>query len=374
MAPGPVPYIDGEGGGPNPPYGEDFFQRVVGVHWRELGGGLALGFFVAGNESGSVTFNKTIDAENPTDKTTPINVTWHEIGGLPFTNPPRESGAIYASAFGGSPVLLLGGYRFHEMSHGTWNEGIIAASSDGVSWRQVYSFVGIPYQEEFVSDPAHGIQPHWEGQASSSYIHSIVWDGKQFWAGGYSIDRVVRANDFQYSHSDVLLQSVNGFSWSEAGRNKTTGTDPTDTPDLPKTGLLASHCSAVFTDANGNGVPSGVWDEDPVKKIKIGPANPPTVDYTGTDSRSPSTFIMPIGTSTVVRIIKPNGATTADTGIGGVMGVAFAGGAWWAVGSTMPGDLALAGSAIGAYSVDDGQTWVPADIGLGANATTVSGG
>ena len=48
MAPGPVPYIDGEGGGPNPPYGEDFFQRIVGVHWREPvveGDGLAVEFF-----------------------------------------------------------------------------------------------------------------------------------------------------------------------------------------------------------------------------------------------------------------------------------------------------------------------------------------
>jgi hypothetical protein len=25
----------GEGGGPNPPYGEDMFQRIVGVHWRK---------------------------------------------------------------------------------------------------------------------------------------------------------------------------------------------------------------------------------------------------------------------------------------------------------------------------------------------------
>jgi hypothetical protein len=54
MAPGPVPYIDGEGGGPNPPYGEDFFQRIVGVHWREpVEGdglaGLAVEFFDGGS-------------------------------------------------------------------------------------------------------------------------------------------------------------------------------------------------------------------------------------------------------------------------------------------------------------------------------------
>jgi len=30
----------GEGGGPNPPYGEDFFQRIVGVHWPKKSGGI----------------------------------------------------------------------------------------------------------------------------------------------------------------------------------------------------------------------------------------------------------------------------------------------------------------------------------------------
>jgi hypothetical protein len=29
----PTPEPPREGGGPNPPYGEDFFQRIINVHW-----------------------------------------------------------------------------------------------------------------------------------------------------------------------------------------------------------------------------------------------------------------------------------------------------------------------------------------------------
>jgi hypothetical protein len=373
MAPGPVPYIDGEGGKPNyPPYGEDFFQRIVGVHWRE--GVLDLGFFVAGNESGDAAFNKTIDTVNPTDKTTPINVTWYEIGGLPFSNPPREIGAIYASAFGlakKSPVFLLGGYKFHEEDFGFWQEGIIMASRDGINWTKVYSFVGISYKRiVFTGDGENVVAA---GQFSAAYIHSLVWDGRQFWAGGYVVEHMIYSPVFHYTKSDVLFSSIDGFSWSEVGRNKLEWTSDDTEPDLPKAGLIVNHCNRNFIDSNGNGVPNGAWGENKAAGIMIGPVNPPTVDYKGNDDRSNS-YVMPVDTGSVVRIIGPNGVTTANTGIGGVMGVAFAGGAWWAVGSTMPGDLTMAGSAIGAYSVDDGQTWVPADIGLGANATTVSGG
>jgi hypothetical protein len=33
--PGPVPYTDIGGGGSQPPHGEDFFNRIVNVHWRK---------------------------------------------------------------------------------------------------------------------------------------------------------------------------------------------------------------------------------------------------------------------------------------------------------------------------------------------------
>jgi hypothetical protein len=35
MSPGPLPYADKGGGGALPPHGEDYFNRIVGVHWRE---------------------------------------------------------------------------------------------------------------------------------------------------------------------------------------------------------------------------------------------------------------------------------------------------------------------------------------------------
>lgn len=33
--PGPVSYSDKGGGGPLKPHGEDYFNRIVNVHWRE---------------------------------------------------------------------------------------------------------------------------------------------------------------------------------------------------------------------------------------------------------------------------------------------------------------------------------------------------
>jgi len=41
----PVPALPGEGGGTLPPYGEDFLQRIVNVHWREETTGLAVEFW-----------------------------------------------------------------------------------------------------------------------------------------------------------------------------------------------------------------------------------------------------------------------------------------------------------------------------------------
>lgn len=362
------------GGGPNPPHGEDFFNRIVNVHWPKKGVPLAVFVvFLAGSLTGDGSYhdNKTKDQ------------LWTKIDGLPFTNPPRENGAINASAYGlvgstvqkpdtGQPIFLLGGSRFHEELYGTSDEGIIMASSDGVNWQKVHSFVGIPYQDELVVDP----NPHHEGQTSHASIHSILWDGVEFWAGGYVIDQVNRgSSEGQHeTKSDVLFHSSDGFNWSEVGRNSVSWLTHDVAPDLPKQGLLAAHCVSIFIDANGNNVPSGVWGEDKAKKIRIGPIQPPTVDYTGNDDRS-YLFVMPIGTSGTVQIVSEvEGRTTAETGIAGIMGVAFAGGIWWAVGSTIASDTAGNGSAAGAYSLDNGKTWTAADLDFGAVAVTVCGG
>jgi hypothetical protein len=43
-----------EGGGPNPPYGEDFFQRIVNVHWRTKKPGTLIAVLLPSAEPGIV--------------------------------------------------------------------------------------------------------------------------------------------------------------------------------------------------------------------------------------------------------------------------------------------------------------------------------
>ena len=111
-----------EGGGELPPYGEDWFQRIVDVNWAGAGG-----VFVSGD---SCCFERYVKLEKPT-----LDQEWIGLGALEFGS-ARTEASSYAK-IDGKPVILLGGTR-DGFPDPTDYGGLIMMSRDGLSWRRVF--------------------------------------------------------------------------------------------------------------------------------------------------------------------------------------------------------------------------------------------
>lgn len=356
--PGPVPYTDVGGGGDNPPHGEDFFDRIVNVHWPEEGPVFKGGVFVAGDFDSNIYYMK-FGLGAPVDDTTGDPI-WQSLGTLDFTLDDGmfngyAQGSVYGLVKGTTPTFVLAGG-----GQGSTNgRGIIMASSDGLNWSRVFSF----------------------GESSDTFtganIFGVVWDGSAFWAGGHQSDAgQIPAEDFPInwqSETDVLFYSSDGFSWSEANRTElriewTTGSQP-PWPEY-NAGLMESHCSAVVSDDNGNGVPGGVFGYDEDTKTLIAPTALPAITYLS--------GAVVVGDGGGVNVVK------TETGAGGsfssnpglpVIGVATAGGAWMAAGgeNNFEGGVGQAAILIPSSTEEHGIGWKRLDPG-GKRIITICGG
>lgn len=246
---------------------------------------------------------------------------WAGLGAFDFT----ADGTTWASSYAivdGTPTFLLGG-----ITNDTNSDGLILASNDGLSWSTVYTLLHT-------------------GLSTEASVFGIVWDeaANCFYAGAHFVNSGV--------HEDILLQSSDGFSWSEVSRVTIAGAYPI--------GLLAAHCSSLVTDTSG-GLPDGVYGFDEVNGILIAPQGPPTIAYdTGIVNRFDGTQFVTIKTI-------EDGAVTDETNVdvGIVVNcVAYAGGIWMASGRPMSGfDLPAT-----AYSIDDGLTWTEVAPGTNTEA------
>lgn len=239
-------------------YGEDFLQRIVGVHWRtpvSAEGGVFIGIDLDSN----IHYLRIGPGARKDDKTgLPV---WKNLGPLDYLkdNGVTTSGAAIGCSYAvvdheGStePVFVLvgggnsGGVR-----------GIIMASSDGLTWQTVYTAPG-DVDTVYLST-----------------IFAVVWDeiDKAFYAGAHQFV----TGPSSHSEIDILLRSSNGYSWGEVDRfEMVTSSGPV--PEY-NTGLLASHCSKRVVDSYGNGLPDGFYKYDSVSKIMIAPTALPTIFY-----------------------------------------------------------------------------------------------
>jgi hypothetical protein len=245
------------------PYSQDVLTRIVNVKW---GGGV----FIAGDLASNVYYLKP-GGDEPA---------WQNLGKLDFGKEDEDglvTGRVAGSAYaaidvkdssgnitGTKPVfILVGGSGF------TGEIGIIMASSDGLSWSKVFTFKGNPDSDKY----------------KSAGIFGVVWNetAEMFYAGGHQSDNFAdnAANIFWMSETDILFQSADGYSWSEAGRHEMR-VDIVDgvIPPYPKykTGLLVAQCRDLVKDANNNNIPDGNYGYDK-SNLLIAPTVTSKIDY-----------------------------------------------------------------------------------------------
>lgn len=349
--PGPVPYTDLGGGGPNPPHGEDFFNRIVNVHWPQEGA-VTGGVFVAADAYGGIFYLRF----GPGALLDPItgDPVWQNVG--TFSDP--ESGNAYI--FWGSAYGLVGAAKIPVFvvvggGGGTHGTGAIFASRDGLGWSKVFTL-----EQE---------QPD---RNTGANVFAVTWDGSSFWAGGHQSLNRVPGGDNRALEIDILLNSSDGFSWSEAGRHTIVFIpDPPGPSDVYTTGLLEPHCSNLVRDlAYNNRVPGGVFGYDENVKRLIAPTAPPFVDYFfgGVGGGGES------GVNVTDFDVGAGGSFSSNPGIP-VQGVATAGGAWMAAGGTYSpeGGIGQAAILIPSSVEEHGIGWKRIDPGS-KGVFTVCGG
>lgn len=345
--PGPKSYTDLGGGGPNPPHGEDFFNRIVNVHWPEEAPKPSGGVFIAGDFNGNIHYLRVGVGVTGAPK-------WQNLGQHAFAESERILGSAYGLVGGKEPAFVLVGG-----GGSTTARGVIMASQDGLNWSQVFTFGAM-------SDTFTG-----------ATIFGVTWDGSSFWAGGHQSDSFA---DFDteirwMTEVDVLFNSPDGFSWSEAGRYvmRVDSAGGAPFPPWPEytTGLLESHCSDVVRDnSNNNGVPGGVFGYDQASETLIAPTDPPAIDY--------FTGGVGVGAGGAVNVIKTKvgagGSFPSNPGLP-VLGVATAGGSWVAAGGDTSTSEGVGQAAIMIpSSVDEhGFTWKRLDPD-GKAIDTICGG
>jgi hypothetical protein len=143
MSPGPLPYGDKGGGGSLPPHGEDYFNRIVNVHWRKRRVAAVGGIFASGDVCCYI-------------RASTGGFNWQPLGPEAFTSRGSITGGAYAKS-GGRPTFLLCGEDGGIEGGGSETiQGMIMESNDGFSWRTIFAQVGTLVQS-VVWDPAIGM-------------------------------------------------------------------------------------------------------------------------------------------------------------------------------------------------------------------------
>jgi hypothetical protein len=153
-----------QGGGPNPPFGEDFFQRIVNVHWGEAVP-LVLGFIAMGNFSDAYDAYKRYIMP-------PMS-----LDGVAWTTNYPARGGLYYGASNGSRIVAYG-----------WdidnNEVFWHSDDQGRTWIAV--------------DAPHGPDDTMVGQ-----LFDACWDGTRFiFVGNDGINR------------PIAMKSPDGVTWT----------------------------------------------------------------------------------------------------------------------------------------------------------------
>jgi hypothetical protein len=303
-----------------PPYEEDFFQRIVNVNWKT---GVV---FVYGTESGNQLHYVKISG--PDSKPTTHAIALPEpatiMGKIGF----GVVGGSYAK-IGGKAVFLVCGTVFdaHEILDEVGNPtgainytAVIFSSHDGLVWGKVR-------EQTTVNDSVI------LSELKSVYTVALVWDGSNFHYDQF-YQEAAETHEQIFSSSD-------GAGWSGGSG-----------------GFFPSFCTGNdCRDANGQNVPDGVMRYDTKTQIDVQPVNPPAIFYdTGRiEYRTYGTSTVKVTTHPPAGQIAAGFSSTVSvpgialvTCVAGCNGIFMAGGFVSSDGDG-PGAVAL--------STDGGKTW-----------------
>jgi hypothetical protein len=323
--PGPQPYTYAEGGGALPAYGEDFFQRIVGVNWPRRG---VIGdtIFVVGEYQGNQLSYVRFKGTNP------------EVTPIVLPEPPLNvsdgsgfyaTGSAYADVTNNKPVFLVCGFHVE----GAFNDYIasIYSSKDGLIWSKV--------REQAIRNSS----------SSTTYFvqtNGLVWDpaNKSFY---YDQCYVTTTFETGAAPLDQIFASPDGNSWDMVS-SMATGAVSGFSSEFSTIHCAHNDCIDGF----GQHVPDGVIWQDSLNKLVVRPPDPPAIDYGQARIGYPSD-------SAIVEIVDGKIGLTTTASIPGVAtvncvagnsGVFLAGGAV-TLGDNAPGAVAS--------SIDGGKTWQP---------------
>jgi hypothetical protein len=350
-------------------YGEDFLQRITGVHWREKQpAGLPYATFVFGglsSEGGGLGGVYTVTATKEDLKDTSPDAKYRFESGMKLislVDTFESVASSYALIMRTDekdptnktlrPTFLVAGNKA-EFSEGEDNTGnpirvttittLIYRSSDGLNWSQV--FEGSPV----ISPPG-----------LTSYVYgnpvALVWDpaSEAFY---FDVNR---------GNRDVTLMSKDGTDWGEISSVDTGGSADYRSA-FPPTYCSQNDCF----DDNGNNVPDGVMKHDLDAKLTIKPEQPPIISYGqgGHSFDSSSDGVTYGGPGIVVNdeFLLKNFTTSVP--FPKVFGVAGLHNIWMAAGSN---DQAGDSGALAA-STDRGRTWTVYAAPAGGIHTIVAG-
>lgn len=332
----PVPYTDIGGGGELPPHGEDYFNRIVNVHWPKKGTPSAKGVFIAISYDGTIHYLK-VGSDGPTDDQTGVPL-WQKVAG-PFIDPNAGIElTLTGSACSPKAFVAVGS------GNNADSTGVIYASGDGTSW-----------------SPVHTMVREQEGRNRGADVFAVAWDGSRFWAGAHqslnSSDTDPRVLEY-----DILLTSSDGFDWSEAGRHEIVFFSgvPGSPPDVYTRGLLVDRCSPRVVDANSNSLPDGFYGYADAGLL-IKPSEVPTIDY----FFGVVGFIGDAGSGNV--IVESTGTELleipANTNLSVVRCVAHGGGIWVAAGGAIAAEGGSCEAAIlmPSATTQTGTAWTRTD-------------
>jgi hypothetical protein len=357
-------------------YGEDLFQRIVGVHWRKkVTAGLPYATFVFGGLNAEGTgaggvYTVTATKEDLKDDSPEAKYKFESgMQLVSFGNNFEAVASAYAlvtpeQAIEGKPkiptsVFVVAGNRSEIV--GTSDDvgnpvnivliyTMIYCSNDGISWRE--AFEGSPPAPGYKGANAYGnpLALVWDPDSEAFYFEVLKFEGSGTSAMGF----------------DTTFTSKDGSSWGE-GNKVSTGFDPSYRSSFPPTYCSHNDCF----DADGNHVPDGVMKHDLDAKLTAKPEQPPIINYgTGGHSFDSSSGGVTYGGPG----IEINDELLLETfsrsmPFPKVFGVAGIHNIWMAAGSN---DMAGDSGAV-ATSIDRGKTWTQFAAPAGGIHTIVAG-
>jgi hypothetical protein len=314
----PKPYTDIGGGGPNPPHGEDFFDRIVNVHWPQRGVAAGGVFSFAGYVNLTIV---TPPTESALGQSTP-HFTWlggtssggTSSDGIKWPSNSSEAGLALLCCVRGkvgeqfiavaAGSVLDGPYDFGPGYSINWGEVPAGGVSydDGLTWNDA----GIPKQKHILKPPNPATGQGADSASGSCNAVAYHPGTQTFYVGGsvifsvgadtYWEDRMYTAEGgLVYSERRELSTPFKGYKWPTVPIDLTGKVLPENRLRVADTTLTTEAGSDVlFVVSFGPGQPAEYITTKKVKSYVAVNADGIGAIWGGTDTEPPRDIAPPM--------------------------------------------------------------------------------